>query len=119
LRAKIEKEAIDKFKESSYKLKPKLSSNKSITVKSTVAAIFREEALHSKNRKLEQESLAMLEIGLKDEKEFEKWRNTVKSHEEAERLARMEEKRLQIQILHQDTFFAKQEYFKQKRFILV
>ncbi|KAJ3163032.1 hypothetical protein HDU86_002201 [Geranomyces michiganensis] len=86
-----------------------------IPVKLTTTAILREDALV---RKQKQEQLAWLnevEMGLKDGGEFRQWRDGGRAKEESDRKLEMEKRRLEIQLIHEDAFEAKQELLKENR----
>ncbi|KAJ3164778.1 hypothetical protein HDU88_004990 [Geranomyces variabilis] len=86
-----------------------------IPVKLTTTAILREDALV---RKQKQEQLAWLnevEMGLKDGGEFRQWRDGGRAKEESDKKLEMERRRLEIQLIHEDAFEAKQELLKENR----
>ena len=87
----------------------------SVPVKLTAAAILREEALFRKQKEKEDKLLKDIEIGLKDEHEFEAWREELKLREIEERKLELEKRKLEIKLLHEETFIAKQEKLKENR----
>jgi hypothetical protein len=118
LRQQIEIERQRKFQSESFKqksLKKVALEPLKNEVKLTLASILREEALIQKNKRTQLESLAIAEMGLKDEGDFAKWRENVRSEQEFEKAKRIEEKRLEIQLLHEDAFRAKQEQERVKK----
>lgn len=86
--------------------------NAKSTVKLTTASILREEAFLRKKKKEQLEAMAQSEMGLRDIEEFEHWKEQARQREEEEIQLSLEKKRLEIQLLHEDTFLAKQEILK-------
>ncbi|KAJ3055619.1 hypothetical protein HK097_009946 [Rhizophlyctis rosea] len=86
-----------------------------VPVKLTTAAILREESLMKKQRKEEEKSLAGLELGLSGRAEFEEWKEEQRLKEEEERKTEMERRRLEIQLIHEEAFEAKQDVLKENR----
>jgi hypothetical protein len=111
---KEEKEKHEKQKVKPHKPSPSMFTN-TTNVKLTTASILREEALLKKKQREQQEAMEIAEIGIRDAVEFENWKERLKVKEEEERLLDMERKRLQIQLLHEETFLAKQEQLKQNK----
>jgi hypothetical protein len=87
----------------------------SVPVKLTAATILREEALVRKQKEKEEKLLRDVEIGLKDEHEFEAWREELKLKEMEERQLELEKRKLEIKLLHEETFIAKQEKLRENR----
>jgi hypothetical protein len=118
LREKLKQE--EKQKHEKQKVKPHKPSpsmfTKATNVKLTTASILREEALLKKKQREQQEALEIAEIGIRDAVEFENWKERLKVKEEEERLLDMERKRLQIQLLHEETFLARQEQLKHNKY---
>ncbi|KAJ3018323.1 hypothetical protein HKX48_002961 [Thoreauomyces humboldtii] len=86
-----------------------------VPVKLTTAAILREDALVRRQRKQEEVWLNEVEMGLKDGGEFKEWCDVGKAKEAEEKRIEMERRRLEIQLIHEDAFEAKQELLKENR----
>ncbi|KAJ3229028.1 hypothetical protein HDU78_009313 [Chytriomyces hyalinus] len=80
-----------------------------VPVKTTVAAILREDALVRKNKLEEEKMLAESELTLRDTNEFEMWQEDIKAKETEERQIELEKLRLKVQLVHEDSFLARQE----------
>ncbi|KAI9103812.1 hypothetical protein DFS34DRAFT_300016 [Phlyctochytrium arcticum] len=87
----------------------------SIPVKLTTAAILREGALVQRNRKEEEARLLDAEMGLRDGAEFGEWLENARIKEEGERRLDLERRRLEIQLIHEDAYEAKQDLLKENR----
>jgi hypothetical protein len=87
----------------------------SVPVKLTAATILREEALVRKQKEKEQQLIRDVEIGLKDEHEFEVWREELFLKEIEERKLELEKRKIEIKLLHEETFIAKQEKLRENR----
>ncbi|TPX55334.1 hypothetical protein PhCBS80983_g05403 [Powellomyces hirtus] len=86
-----------------------------IPVKLTTAAILREDALVRRQRMEEEQWLNEVEMGLKDGGEFREWRDGGRAKEEEEKRLEMERRRLEIQLIHEDAYEAKQDLLKENR----
>lgn len=108
---------LEEFKKSKpvlfRKVPPEIYS--SVPVKLTAATILREEALVRKQKQKEEKLLRDVEIGLKDEHEFEEWRKELKLKEIEEKKLELEKRKLEIKLLHEETFIAKQEKLRENR----
>ncbi|KAJ3304933.1 hypothetical protein HDV03_002161 [Kappamyces sp. JEL0829] len=91
------------------------AANGSVDVKLTTAAILREESLLQKKRKEQQQMIAAAEMGLQDAIEFEAWKDRLKAKEEEERILELERKRLEVQLLHEETYLARQELVRENK----
>ncbi|KAJ3288083.1 hypothetical protein HK104_008340 [Borealophlyctis nickersoniae] len=117
LRKQIEEEQQARFEQDRPRPHKPVTSTISTSppVKLTTAAILREDALVRRQRKKEEEWLNEVETGLRDASEFSSWRGEAKEKEEEERKIELERRRLEIQLLHEDTFVARQELLKENR----
>jgi hypothetical protein len=79
-RLEAERAQNEEFERNKPILLRKVPSNlhQPVSVKQTTATILREDALVRKQREKEEKWLHDVEIGLKDEQEFEEWRKEVK-----------------------------------------
>ena len=84
-------------------------------VKSTTAAVLREEVLLRKKRKEQQEMIDAAEMGLQDAERFEMWKEKLKIKEQEEKLVDLERKRLEVQLLHEETFQARKDLIQENK----
>ena len=113
-RLKAEKTVQETF--TRPKLRPVPASiNESIPVKLTTAAILREDALIRKQKEVYEKMLLEAEIGLKDETEFQRWREDRKVKDEDQKRMELEKRRLEIQIMHEEAIAAKKEILKENK----
>ncbi|KAJ3223033.1 hypothetical protein HDU81_009456 [Chytriomyces hyalinus] len=90
-----------------------------VPVKTTVAAILREDALVRKNKLKEEKMLAESELTLRDTNEFEMWQEDIKAKETEERQIELSKLRLKVQLVHEDSFLARQEKQQENKGIVV
>ncbi|KAI8822838.1 hypothetical protein BJ741DRAFT_541720 [Chytriomyces cf. hyalinus JEL632] len=90
-----------------------------VPVKTTVAAILREDALVRKNKLEEEKMLAESELTLRDTNEFEMWQEDIKAKETEERQIELEKLRLKVQLVHEDSFLARQEKQQENKGIVI
>ncbi|KAJ3044239.1 hypothetical protein HDV00_002917 [Rhizophlyctis rosea] len=91
------------------------TTHANVTIKLTTAAILREDALMKKQRKEEERSLAGVEMGLAGKADFEGWKEERRVKDDEARRLEMERRRLEIQLMHEEAFEAKQEVVKENR----
>lgn len=116
IREQVQKEESAKPIKKEIRYKTNSAPSAAIDVKSTTAAILREEALLRKKRKEQQAMIAAAEMGLQDVEEFEAWKDRVKIKEEEERLIDLGRKRLEVQLLREDTYLARKELIKENKY---
>ena len=120
LREKFKKEENEKQEKFKYRGPRKEFNMMTMSdVKSTTAAILREEALLRKKRKEQQEMIAAAEMGLQDVEEFEAWKERLKIKEQEEKIVDLERKRLEVQLLHEETFLARKELIQDNKYALL
>jgi glucan-binding YG repeat protein len=143
LREQLEQESQmkEKFGDADRQIKAKPVPSfihESKPIKLTTAAILREDALVRKTKREEEKALQEIELSLRDASEFYSWQEEVKlkgiepriiidsacltsfpfAAEEEERLEK-ERRRLAIQLLHEETFVAKQEKMKENQSLVL
>jgi hypothetical protein len=70
-----------------------------------------------KKREQEERQVNDVEIGLHDMNDFESWKLETKTKEQEEHLISLEKRRLEIQLLHEDAYRAKEDTIKINRCI--
>lgn len=120
LREKFKKEENEKQEKFKYRGPRKEFNMMTMSdVKSTTAAILREEALLRKKRKEQQEMIVAAEMGLQDVEAFEAWKERLKIKEQEEKIVDLERKRLEVQLLHEETFLARKELIQDNKYALL
>ncbi|KAI8615752.1 hypothetical protein BC830DRAFT_1121081 [Chytriomyces sp. MP71] len=89
-----------------------------VPVKMTVATILREDALVRKHKEDEERMLAEAELTLRDASEFQTWKEDAKIKADEERKLVLEKLRLKVQLLHEDSFLARQEKVQENKDIV-
>lgn len=117
VRERVLQEELERQEKNKVKPYRPLDSNMNaiISVKLTTAAILREDALLRKKKKDQMDMIEQAEKGLRDVEEFEAWKDGLKIKEDEERMLDLEKKRLEVQLLHEETFLARQELIKDNK----
>ncbi|KAL2911878.1 hypothetical protein HK105_208661 [Polyrhizophydium stewartii] len=117
IREQIEQERKAKFERErvkSHKAVPQFV-HQHVPVKLTTAAILREDALVRKQRREEEAVLAQAEVMVRDPAEFETWKEECRAKDDEERLLELERRRLEILMVHEDAYIARQDKIKENR----
>jgi hypothetical protein len=80
-----------------------------VSVKLTTASILKREMLIKLRNKELEKQLDEYSMGMRDVSGFEQWQEEAGQREKLEHQLKLEKKRLEVQMLHEDTFVAKQE----------
>lgn len=117
LRILLEKEEREKLERERPKLGKKVPAShfEKPDIKLTTAAILREDALIRKKRMEEEMSAMRAEMNLRDGTSVAAQREEIKAKEDEERLLELERRRLEIQVLHEDVYEAKQQKVKENQ----
>jgi hypothetical protein len=109
-------EAIEAERKRMIKKTVKLTPNfNPVQIKLTTAAILKRELLLKRTRIEEEKQLEDFSIGIRDETEFRQWQQDTNNKEKMEIQMKLERKRLEVKLLHEDAFVAKQELIKNNK----
>ncbi|KAJ3132819.1 hypothetical protein HK100_004957 [Physocladia obscura] len=81
----------------------------------TVASILREDALVRKAKVEEDRTLSEVELTLKDTSEYRNWKDEMKIKVDEERKSELEKLRLKVQLLHEESFLARQDKLQENK----
>ncbi|KAJ3068373.1 hypothetical protein HDU98_008443 [Podochytrium sp. JEL0797] len=80
-----------------------------VPIKTTMAAILREDALVRRNKMEEEKSASEVEFTLRDVSEFQSWQEEVKLKAEEARVLELQKLRLKVHLAHEDSFLSRQD----------
>lgn len=86
-----------------------------VQVKLTTAAILKRELLLKERKMVQAKKLDDFSIGIRDVTEYEEWQEQTSLKEKIEKQLKVEQKILEVKLLHEEAFEAKQELMRQNK----